>query len=112
MTITLDPPTPVVPPVDDATRREFLTIIGAAGLIAACGDDARDGERAGSAAAEARTVAGVAGLVQIPIDLQRVVNVNNSEVDDDLGALGIVPVGIGFRSTSYLTRTAASLTPP
>lgn len=40
---------------DAATRRQFIAMLGAAGLLAACGDDGGGGNQSGSKA-ETRTV--------------------------------------------------------
>lgn len=56
---------------DDATRREFLAMVAAAGLLAACGNDgAGDDNRS---AGDTRSVQDVFGAVSVPVDPQRVV---------------------------------------
>ncbi len=56
---------------NDATRREFLGMLAAAGLLAACGDDgAASSDAAGD---DTRTVSDVLGDVQVPTDPRRVV---------------------------------------
>ncbi|PZF83821.1 ABC transporter substrate-binding protein [Jiangella anatolica] len=54
---------------DDATRRQFLAVLAAAGLVAACGadDDTGATEEAGT-----RTVAGAYGDVEIPVAPRRI----------------------------------------
>jgi iron complex transport system substrate-binding protein len=57
--------------VDEATRREFLAMLAAAGLLAACGDDG-DAETDGSVQ-ETRRVESPIGPAEIPVDPRRVV---------------------------------------
>ncbi len=65
----LTPPGPRMPDdleiVEAATRREFITLLGAAGLLAACGDNGDDGGD-GSAESSARTVEHGLGTSEVP----------------------------------------------
>lgn len=74
--------------VDEATRRQFLGIIAAAGLLAACGDSGSDGDSDGeSSAPTTRSVADVFGDVEVPTDPKRVVAMEQ-QVLGNLLALG------------------------
>ncbi|MGQ0679386.1 MAG: ABC transporter substrate-binding protein [Actinomycetota bacterium] len=71
MTISVvDRPAPDV--LDDLTRREFISGLAAAGLLAACG---RERSQA-PPEARTRTVSDALGLVKVPIDPQRVVTLD------------------------------------
>lgn len=70
-----DPPvtlTPAAPIGAEAstTRRQFLAMLGAAGLLAACGDD---GGNESTSAPATRTVRADGGTVEVPAEPQRVV---------------------------------------
>jgi iron complex transport system substrate-binding protein len=69
MTTTLAPP-PDLDITADATRRQFLAMLGAVGLLAACGDvDERGSD---DAAPTTRTVEGAYGPIEVPTDPQRI----------------------------------------
>jgi len=90
--LTERPTSLVTAPIEDATRREFITGVGAAALaaafLAACGD-----EDAGSTSTpEARSVQHQHGTTEISGIPERIVTVGWTEQDAVL-ALGIVPVG-------------------
>lgn len=100
----LDRPAPYVPAiVDDATRRQFLAGIAAAGLLAACGSNEEAGTSQGADAPATRSVDHALGTTEVPVEPQRVVAVTGTEELDALVALGVVPVaaaelelGVGF----------------
>lgn len=90
------------------TRRQFLAMLGAAGILAACGDDDGDatadagsgsssGSGSGSASAsgvsdgETRTVTSDSGEVEVPAEPQRVVAAIGS-FETDMVAVGVMPV--------------------
>lgn len=78
--------------VDAATRREFLVMLGAAGLLAACGDDdAGDGD----AASSAQTVEHGLGTSEIPpiSEVQAVVVIEGRRDLETALALGLPIVG-------------------
>lgn len=85
------------PPIDAATRREFLAALAAAGLLTACSSTA-------STAPPARTApyVGPFGPVDIPLDPQRVVTMYATDTDYAL-VLGLPVVGA---STGQATTTA------
>lgn len=72
-----------------ATRREFLTMLGAAGLLAACGDD--DSPSSGGGGPAMRTVRTDAGTVEVPGTPERVVAAIGS-FETDMVAVGVMPV--------------------
>ncbi|MGH9247790.1 MAG: ABC transporter substrate-binding protein [Acidimicrobiales bacterium] len=74
--------------VDTATRREFIAMLGAAGLLAACGDDG-DGDT--SEGAGRRTVRTDNGTIEVPAEPERVVAAIGS-FETDLVAVGVMPV--------------------
>ena len=55
-----------------ATRRQFLTLMAAAGLLTACGDDDDAATPAATPTKSTRTVDGAYGPVDIPTDPQRI----------------------------------------
>lgn len=66
-------------PIEDATRRQFVTGVGAAVLaaafLAACGDGEAESEEA-PPAADTRTIDGAFGPVEVPTAPRRVVSLN------------------------------------
>jgi iron complex transport system substrate-binding protein len=83
---------PLLPEINDVTRREFL--IGAAGLLllpAGCGS----GEGVNGASREMRAVEHVAGTTEVPVSPQRIVSLDPHTMLDCVVALGFEPVGIG-----------------
>lgn len=71
----------------DVTRRKFLAMLGAAGLLTACGGN-RNNEKPGAAT---RTVTSDEGPVKVPSDPKRVVAAIGS-FETDMMAVGVVPV--------------------
>lgn len=88
-TTLLDRPGPYLPPiVGDATRRQFLAGLGAAGLLAACG------QRQDEAVVETpstRTVPTDNGPLEVPASPERVVAAIGS-FETDMVAVGFMPV--------------------
>lgn len=83
--------------VDDATRRQFLTLLGAAGLLTACST----GAPPPPAGPTTRTVTDLSGrTVDIPADPRRIVALDPNRVIVDLVALGFVPVGATTNPTN------------
>lgn len=80
-------------PIEDATRREFITGAGAVALaaafLAACGS----GEDDGSEAPGTRTIETARGPVEIPTKPQKVVTVINYAMNA-LFSLGVTPAGV------------------
>lgn len=64
---------PALTITNDATRREFLAMLGAAGLLAACGGDDAADPGDGAEGDDTRTVSDVFGEVTLPADPQRVI---------------------------------------
>lgn len=83
-------PTPT-PPVSTVTRRDFLALLAAAGLLTACGAPAP----AAPAAPATRTVTHRFGTVAVPLDPQRVVGIEGRRDLETCLALGIRPVAVG-----------------
>ncbi|MCX6467399.1 MAG: ABC transporter substrate-binding protein [Pseudonocardiales bacterium] len=84
------------PPTENATRREFLALLAAGGLLTACGTPP-----AGPGPAATRTVTDLSGrTVDIPADPRRIVALDPNRVITDLVALGIVPVGATTNPTN------------
>lgn len=65
----------LAPAITDATRREFLAVLGLAGLLTACG------ERSEPGTAATRPVATAYGTVEVPTDPQRVVATYTDNLD-------------------------------
>lgn len=86
------PTRPLVDPIEDATRREFITGVGAAALaaafLAACGGD--DGEEA---TPSTRTIETARGPVDVPVTPSKVVAVVNYAMNA-LFSLGVTPAGV------------------
>lgn len=83
-------PTPLlVPPTCEATRREFLAVLAAAGLLTACGTDAAPGP-AGPAT---REFTHALGTSTIPVAPARIVTTTDQNALLPLLELGVRPVG-------------------
>jgi iron complex transport system substrate-binding protein len=76
-------------PVLDATRREFLAILAAAGLLPACSTDAASAP----AAPSTRTVQHPLGTTEVPLAPTRVVALDRRAALPHLLALGVTPIG-------------------
>jgi len=91
--LTLLPSTPNDLIVDAATRREFIAMMVAAGLFAACGDDADDNV---DASPTTRQVTDDTGrVVDLPVQPRRVA-ILDEEVAAHLVTLGFVPAGLAW----------------
>ncbi|OZM79685.1 ABC transporter substrate-binding protein [Pseudonocardia sp. MH-G8] len=77
------------PLVTDATRREFLALLGAAGLLTACSSGPADGP----AAPATRTVTHPLGTAEVPLAPTRVLALDRRAALSHLLALGITPLG-------------------
>ena len=90
MTITLDPA--VTPALDSLTRREFIAMMAAAGLLAGCGNDDSAGSARGTSTDDGtRTVRSDGGTIEVPADPKRVVAAIGS-FETDMVAVGVMPV--------------------
>ncbi|MCK9494364.1 MAG: iron-siderophore ABC transporter substrate-binding protein [Dehalococcoidia bacterium] len=89
-------PIEALEPIEDTTRRQFITGVGAAALaaafLAACGDDDDPAESTPEATSEVRSIEHMYGTTEITGIPSRVVTVGWTE-QDALLALGVVPVG-------------------
>jgi iron complex transport system substrate-binding protein len=91
-------------PIEDATRREFITGVGAAALaaafLAACGDD--DGDAATPTSTPeptTRSVDHAFGTIDVPVNPQRVVVTDNVALPYVL-ELGVIPIAAGTLAAS------------
>ncbi|MCK9494349.1 MAG: ABC transporter substrate-binding protein [Dehalococcoidia bacterium] len=91
----------ITAPPEDATRREFITGVGAAALaaafLAACGEDPADDRTAtptGTPEATTRVVDHAFGTIEVPVDPQRVIVADNNALPYIL-ELGVVPIAAG-----------------
>lgn len=84
--------TPTLPKIDDATRREFLAMLAAAGLLAGCGT--REVNDTAPPVAEERTLMDDRGEVKLDGVPQRIVTLYE-ESAELVVALGLKPVGLG-----------------
>lgn len=84
-------------PHDDATRREFLAGLAAAGLLAACGQ----GDRGPAASSDSTTSGGTItvqnqfGTFEVPLDPRRVVGWEGRRDLETALALGLRPIAVG-----------------
>ncbi|MCK9494345.1 MAG: ABC transporter substrate-binding protein [Dehalococcoidia bacterium] len=103
----LTPSRPLVAPPEDATRREFISGVGAAALaaafLAACGEDEGDAD-AGSAT---WTYESEFGPVELPRTIERVVSIDYYTPPAMID-LGVVPVGV---VNEYLTDVGGDAIP-
>ncbi len=74
-----------------ATRRQFLSLLAAAGLLAACGDDDENAAPAATSTPTTRQVPSDNGPVTVPAEPKRVVAAIGS-FETDMVAVGITPV--------------------
>jgi iron complex transport system substrate-binding protein len=81
--------TPVLPAIEDLTRREFLSAALAAAALVACGDDSEEATPTPSA----REVEDAFGAVALPARPERVVAVRHHHIGNML-ALDFIPIGI------------------
>lgn len=93
---TLLAPWPDKEIVDDATRRQFLAMLGGAGLLVACGDGG--GEAAGGGGGGSITVRHAGGETVFDEVPRRVVILDDAMLGDVL-AFGVVPVGTAAGSS-------------
>ncbi len=81
--------------VDAATRRQFITMLAAAGLLTACGDDG-DGDGAGVGdSGDTIEVTNAFGTFQVPLAPQRVIGLEGRRDFETALALGLSPIAIG-----------------
>lgn len=83
------------PPILDATRREFLALLGSAGLLTACGTPTT-----APVDAARRVTDRLGRTVDVPAAPQRVVVLDPNRAIADVVALGIVPVGATTNSSN------------
>lgn len=91
MTPTTLAPVATADIIGAVTRREFLGLVSAAGLVAACGDDDDGASTDVGAADRTRTVRTDAGTVDVPAEPKRVVAAIGS-FETDMVAVGVMPV--------------------
>ncbi len=82
-----------LPDITDATRREFIALLGAAGLLTACGSS----DDAGPSARETISVEHAGGTTEVPIGPQRIVTVDGFVDLQTLLLFGVDPVLAGVR---------------
>lgn len=75
--------------VDDATRREFLAMLVAAGLLAACGEDGDS--RDASTGGDTRTIEHAGGVTEVAVRPARVAALDVT-LASNLASLGLTPV--------------------
>lgn len=108
MTTSLLAP-PVDPTVEAATRRQFLTGLTAAGLLAGCGSPAtRDVDEA-TASGFPRTIRHAGGDTELTTPPTRVVALDTAGITDPLLALGVTPVGAVTYNEADLDRFPPAL---
>lgn len=78
----------LVPRIDAATRREFLGVLAATGLLVGCGEDA-----APSPEVATRMFTHAFGTTEIPVNPQRIVTTSDQNGLLPLMELGLEPVG-------------------
>ena len=88
-------PSVLSPEITDASRREFLALLGAAGLLVGCSSATNDATST-SGTGYPRTVEHSGGTVTLPGPPQRVFLGDGRGALDDLLALGITPVAISM----------------
>ncbi len=115
MTPALLAPPVRVAPIEDTTRREFMTGVGTVALAAksleACGGNEDDAEAtAASSDRFPRTVQQTLGATTIDAEPQHVVALVDRDADMLL-SLGVTPVAINSRYGFEDTRTASGGTP-
>lgn len=93
-------------PIEDATRREFLAGLAAAGLLAGCGTNTTPVPTAPST----RPVEHLAGTTEVPVAPQRVAALDDI-ISVYLVQLGLPPAGAGDQLDQFLT-DVAELVPP
>lgn len=82
------------PETEDATRRQFLGLLAAAGLLTACG---ADNDPASARTAGTRTVSTPYGDQLVPLAPQRVMTLEGRRDFETMVALGLVPVAAGHQ---------------
>lgn len=94
---------------DDATRREFLAGLAAAGLLAACGAEGTAVDE--DLGAATRSVAHTSGITDVPVDPQRVIAIDYS-IAVGLIALGLPPIAAPSDLEVFLAAVAEVLPSP
>jgi iron complex transport system substrate-binding protein len=97
------PRLPVAPDldiVDAATRREFLAMLAAAGLLAACGDGG-GGDGAAPGGATRPFVDETGATIQVPDRPRRIVAIHDINAGGQLLSLGAPVVGISSRDDGF-----------
>lgn len=86
---------------DDATRREFIAMLGAAALLVACGDDG-DGDTSGQDDGATRAFVDVTGRsVEVPDRPRRIVAIHDINAGAQLLSLGAPVIGIATRDDGH-----------
>lgn len=92
----------MTPTVDDATRREFLALLGAAGMLSGCAAGDAD-DQAGGTTGATRTLTDVSGRdVVLPANPQRIALTSNRYVLDELLLLDAVPLAYAASESEEL----------
>lgn len=89
-----------------ATRREFLALVGAAGLLVGCGTTGPDGV---GTAPGTRTVSNSFGTFEVPVDPQRVIGLEGRRDLETAVALGLGIAAVG--SNAVIDGEQASFVP-
>ena len=96
MSIFIPTPVGVADIDDDATRRRFLHLLGALGLLAACADDDTSNHPTPVASPTTRPVTHARGTTAVPLDPVRIVVANDFQDLDAVLAVGLVPAAFGY----------------
>lgn len=88
--------------VDNATRREFLALLGAAGLLTGCAADAPDDGPRDGTPGYPRTVTHLGGSLELAAPPQRIAVTGNRYLLDELLLLDVVPVGYAASDSEEL----------
>ena len=86
----LDPPViPVIPVIDEATRRQFLGMFAAAGLLSACGGAETTADEASG---RTRPFDHAMGTTDVPVSPSRIVSLHSTSITWQLVTLGVIPI--------------------
>jgi iron complex transport system substrate-binding protein len=77
------------PLVVDGTRREFLALLAASGLLAGCGGEEAADEAGGGST---RPFEHAMGTTEVPVSPSRIVSLHSTSITWQLATLGVVPI--------------------